>query len=834
MRAVLVPVFVVAALLLGCGDTSRDTGSKSEESKNHAIPAPNAKILDDSSLAALEGIDDATWTFSETTAILQDVEAGDVLIVGPTPLAPYGALRKVETIEERGGGLVFQTTQALLTEAFEELEIRLQTSLDGANPEALHQPLGGSLGQRSQPLGLAFPFRLSSQSEGGTNQVDLSGSLALDPSFDLTIDLSIVEFQLKELSMEFGATETFAADLFAKGSETIDERLTVGEIWFTPIILIVPIPFPPGTIPVVLTPKLSIVAGIQGKAEGEFTASVHQSAGFTAGLGYKGGRFGAYASTHSDFHHEEPVYEGSASVKAYAGPQLAVLLYGLVGPFAGVDAFVDLHATLQGPPPCARGVVDAGLTGKIGVDFIASYSTVLFDKRFPIAAFDGCSEDPSAPRPAITWARSFGRHGSHGEIAKAVVQAHDGTYFVAGDSGLFEGVTAFGASMWVMRLDALGNIVWQRAFERSTGLGLVQGVQEVPAGFLVALTSGVMALDSGGNILWIRAIQADGTLEIASIAAQPDGSFLLAGRHPTRGVSWAMSLDPEGEVRWSRRYPGEALTRVRATRDGGAIVLANDGVSPILTKLRGDGEIEWARSIRNDFDTRGGLEDEALFATSDEYAFDLAQKPDGGFLVVGRGYSNFPIPEPGPSGFYAPTVFELSPEGALTSALIHRSPLEGSYGAAYAVGVHPNGNAVIVGRYAERVEDLLKKEKVLVIQGSNFDALGGSGNDTIYAGNLGGLSQGMPLALTEDGGSVVATTSNSFDPRDQFWIVKLNRTAGIRFPFRERVAGGTYQNPHAKVSERVASSSPLPATALRMITRPKQEETPLRLGAQTP
>jgi hypothetical protein len=76
--------------------------------------------------------------------------------------------------------------------------------------------------------------------------------------------------------------------------------------------------------------------------------------------------------------------------------------------------------------------------------------------------------------------------------------------------------------------------------------------------------------------------------------------------------------------------------------------------------------------------------------------------------------------------------------------------------------------------------------------------LGGAGNDAVNGGDtIGGFSRGMPLHMTEDGGAILALTSNSFASQDQFWLVKLNRTGGINFPYRVNLAGTSYVNEHA-------------------------------------
>jgi hypothetical protein len=95
---------------------------------------------------------------------------------------------------------------------------------------------------------------------------------------------------------------------------------------------------------------------------------------------------------------------------------------------------------------------------------------------------------------------------------------------------------------------------------------------------------------------------------------------------------------------------------------------------------------------------------------------------------------------------------------------------------------------------------LLANEDVLVIQEGAFSFLGGAGNDAIYGGTLAGIGRGMPLQMTADGGSILAVTSNSFAGQDQFWVIKLNRTAGINFPYRESASGASYANPDAVTS----------------------------------
>jgi len=824
--------FVLA--VFGCGSDeprSEPPPTSSPGITGSAVLTDEARVLDEAALRALSRVrpdgEQVELTFSESSPILDEVEAGDVLILGVSDQTPHGALLEVESVDQQGAELVLQTRPAELGAAFEQLQVELAVTLaEPAETSGAEDTTTRGIARAEQALGLSFPIALSEGS--GANRITLDGALSIDSSIDLELDFDFAELALKELSLSFGAEETFAAELVGQGQSTIDESLPLGSVSFAPITLIVPIPFPPGTLPVVLTPRVALEAGVVGSIQGEVAASVLQEASFTAGLGYRDGEFGGFSESDSSFEHEQPTYEAGVNLRAYAGPRMEVLLYGAVGPFARVDAFVELAANAGGPPPCASGVLDAGLSAKVGVDFLAEYETTLFDEREPLAQFDTCNPEPDAPRPAVTWARTFGRAGSTGETAKAVIQANDGSYLVAGDSALFDGVTGFAAAAWVLRLDPLGNPIWQRAFQRDA-LGLVRGVAEAPGGFVIAGQTGVIKLDSGGNLVWARSYAADEPIEIASIAAAADGSgFVVAGIHGTAGQAWAMGLEVSGAVTWSQRFAGDDFTRVRATADGGYVLLGKlaDAFDASLVKLDRRGDVTWARALDNLFDANPDVPDDPL-TTSDDRAFDVAEKPDGGYVVVGEGYGPYPLPQPMSLGFYSTWVADVDAQGDFTGAasMSHRAPSETIYGGAYAVAVRPNGSSLVVGRRADTAQDLLTNEDVLVIQGGSYAVLGGPGHDAIDSGPLSGNSRGMPLALTADGGAILAATSDSFAGQSQFWLVKLNRTGGIGFPHRTSVAGSSFTNMHAISSEHETSPESVPVTVTAFTSEVRREST---------
>src|SRR5690606_7264634 len=108
-----------------------------------------------------------------------------------------------------------------------------------------------------------------------------------------------------------------------------------------------------------------------------------------------------------------------------------------------------------------------------------------------------------------------------------------------------------------------------------------------------------------------------------------------------------------------------------------------------------------------------------------------------------------------------------------------------------------NGSSVIVGRYAEEATDLFTSEKVLLIQGSAYAVLGGSGNTSVLGGLLGGGVGSMPLAATADGGVILVSTTDGLGSHNELWVTKFGRTLFIDSPYVGNTGGESYSNDQA-------------------------------------
>jgi hypothetical protein len=280
-----------------------------------------------------------------------------------------------------------------------------------------------------------------------------------------------------------------------------------------------------------------------------------------------------------------------------------------------------------------------------------------------------------------------------------------------------------------------------------------------------------------------------------------------------------LQIDGRGNVAWAQSFAGADFKHVRTTTDGGSILAGRiDGESSdfYAVKLDDEGQVSWQRALDNSYDSREGVEDAMpnILSSLDD-AYDVAERPDGSFVLVGESYGSFPIPQAGAAGYYVNAVLELSAAGELVDSRVSRAPDDALYGAAYGVAVRPNGSMLVVARGASQASDLLASEDVLLIQDGAFSVFDAGGNDYVYSGTLAGSGRGMPLQVTGDGGAILAVTSDSFAGYEEVWLLKLTRTGSIASEFRYDGSGSDYSNEHATSRE---LSAPVSEVAIDVIT----------------
>lgn len=271
----------------------------------------------------------------------------------------------------------------------------------------------------------------------------------------------------------------------------------------------------------------------------------------------------------------------------------------------------------------------------------------------------------------IIWEKNLG--GETDEVFWDGFATEDGGYIAVG-SAASNGGDVIGnhnsegyiSDGWVVKLDSLGNIEWQKPLGGlgSTTLLAIQPTKDggyitvgeteafggdIPPTNHGSLDAWVVKLDGLGNIEWSKLFGGSNIDGFSSVKVLPDGSYIVAGQtdsndgdvsynHSTgeflRDV-WVVKLDIDGEIEWEKTYGGEgneAAYQIHLTADCGYVLAGsyrfydfeghpnrgeNDG---FLMKIDTVGEIQWIQTIG------GSLQDNL---------WNLALANDNGFITVG-------------------------------------------------------------------------------------------------------------------------------------------------------------------------------------------------------
>ncbi len=210
---------------------------------------------------------------------------------------------------------------------------------------------------------------------------------------------------------------------------------------------------------------------------------------------------------------------------------------------------------------------------------------------------------------AETASRGFNRvlGGSGLDVINDVRQTRDGGYIIIGSTASNDGSVIGNHGnevVWIVKLDASGNLQWQRCLgggENDRGCGVRQTAD---GGFIIVAETS----SSGGDVM---------------------------GNHGMIDI-WVVKLDASGNLRWQRCYGGsndEMAGGIEIASDGGYILIgttnsgdgdvtANNGGSDMwVVKLNSAGHIQWQRSL-------GG--------SNAEEGTGVVQMRDGGYLAGGR------------------------------------------------------------------------------------------------------------------------------------------------------------------------------------------------------
>jgi 5-hydroxyisourate hydrolase-like protein (transthyretin family) len=301
------------------------------------------------------------------------VDEGHILMLGPSELTPYGALRKVTDITEEGDNYTFSTIQGNLGEAVMEGELTTELKLSQADIYHVNAITGMKLKSASQINAsiMEIVFDDVDLTDGKGIPVILNGLVSLDISPEITIGWRGFKISRVETTIETKIVQDI--EVSVSQNFEFENEIIIFEAYFSPIVIW----------GIVLVPKLELVAGYNGEFEARISASSKNVISNKYILTYEErqliGR--QYPS--------EPIKSGNVSISGagnitfYTGPELSILVFGLVGPYANLMGNVTLEADIE---KCPWWELTAGLDASLGLsENVFGIDDVLNPYNIPIA-----------------------------------------------------------------------------------------------------------------------------------------------------------------------------------------------------------------------------------------------------------------------------------------------------------------------------------------------------------------------------------------------------------------------------------------------------------------
>jgi len=270
----------------------------------------------------------------------------------------------------------------------------------------------------------------------------------------------------------------------------------------------------------------------------------------------------------------------------------------------------------------------------------------------------------------IQWQKCYG--GSQIDYGNSIIQTSDGGYIFAGETesndGDVSGNHGSDYDYWVVKLNDIGTIQWSRCYGGSSLDDATSIVQTSDGGYIVGgytdsqdgdvtgylgpnSEEWIVKLDNIGNIQWEKCFggNAGGTAAY-SILQTSDGGYITAGNANGNGgiVSgnhggndfWVVKFTDTGGLQWEKCYGGgneDVAFSIVKTIDGkyaiGGYSVSTNGE---VTGNHGDNDF-WVVKI----DTNGALLWEQSYGgILDEQAYSIINTFDNGFAITGISTQN--------------------------------------------------------------------------------------------------------------------------------------------------------------------------------------------------
>ncbi|MEM3511512.1 MAG: hypothetical protein QXW47_11175 [Candidatus Jordarchaeales archaeon] len=364
----------------------------------------------------------------------------------------------------------------------------------------------------------------------------------------------------------------------------------------------------------------------------------------------------------------------------------------------------------------------------------------------------------------MTWAKTYG--GKNNDSAFRVAVDGQGNIIVVGETWSFG---AGGSDVWVLKLDPNGDPTWQKAYGGTYGDSAFRVAVDGQGNIIVvgetwSFGAGgsdvwVLKLNASGNVIWQKGYGRESNDYAWGVAVDSQGNIIVAGGTESFGAGgsdvWILKLDPNGDPTWQKTYGGasnECALDVAFDVQGNIIVsgytysFGAGGSDVWVLKLDPNGEPIWQK-------TYGGV--------NDDYASGVTVDAQGNIIVAGGTSSSG-------AGGWNVWVLKLNSSG---DTIWQKTYGEAETDVAYDVTVNAQGNIIVSGyTYSFGA----KEKDIWVLK------LDPNGNP-IWQKTYGGTYEDWAMGVAADNeGIIVAGFTSSFGAglRD-LWVLRISSNGEI-------------------------------------------------------
>lgn len=283
------------------------------------------------------------------------------------------------------------------------------------------------------------------------------------------------------------------------------------------------------------------------------------------------------------------------------------------------------------------------------------------------ARLDSTSYDISlvkfSPQGAVIWRKQYGEIMSN-ETVRTLLKTSDGGYLLAGVEYYFdvENDPANGSDFYVVKLDSLGNQLWQKIYDANNWSDIMTHAQETldggyifmgyvrekPSSYFHDLT--FFQISNQGELLWMKTFGFENYDEWGGyIKPLKDSTYLFCyAKADNVGVTsnhiiTLGKMDNDRSILWQKDlldlgYLNSLQTEINVDLDGGFFTGFDygnsiDQIQVMFIKFDSTGDTLWTKDLN-------------IFEPTDEvYIRELDPTPDGGYIATGFKY--FPAPQQG-------------------------------------------------------------------------------------------------------------------------------------------------------------------------------------------